>query len=124
MPAAAPVAVRREELAQRRAAPRRESMVASRIGQSPETPVAQSSGCEPRFRRSSACGARSAGLAVEEMAGQLLEDRGVAGREAELAQLDLARGPGEVERALRGVRIVVAVGQLEGALPAWWRRAW
>ena len=54
---------------------------------------------------------------VEEVSGDLLEDRGIGRRDAQLAQLDLGRGPGEVERALRRVRIVIAAGQLEGALP-------
>jgi hypothetical protein len=47
----------------------------------------------------------------------LLEDGGIGGRDVLLAQLDLRRGPGEIERALRGVRAVIAVRQIEGLLP-------
>jgi hypothetical protein len=49
------------------------------------------------------------------VAGEVLEQRRLRRRDIELAQLDLRRGPGQVECSLRGVRIVVAVGELEGA---------
>ena len=80
MPAAAPVVVRGEQLAQRRQ-PVGRSMVASRIGQSPETPVAQSSGCEPRLRAELRLRCAERRIGVEEMAGELLEHRGVGRRE-------------------------------------------
>ena len=59
-PAPAPVLVRGEELPQG-GSPSSESMVARRIGQSPERPTAQSMGWEPWLARSSASGARSRG---------------------------------------------------------------
>ncbi len=54
--------------------------------------------------------------AVEQTAGDLLEYRRVRGRDVELPQLYLRARPGEIERALCVVRVVVTVCQLERSL--------
>ena len=55
------------------------------------------------------------GVRVEEVAGQLRVERRVGRRDLEVAQLDLRLRPRQVERALRAVGILVAVGELLGA---------
>jgi hypothetical protein len=50
------------------------------------------------------------------MARQILEHRRVGGVDPQLAQLDLRRRPGQVQRPLRGAGIVITIGQLKGAL--------
>ncbi len=87
-------------------------------------PLAQSRGCDSVLRALRLDGAAHERIGEEEVTGDVLEDRRVGRGDVELAQLDLGRGPGEVEGALGGVRIVVAAGQLEGALAAWSRPAW
>ena len=55
-------------------------------------------------------------VSEEEVTGEILEDRGVGGCDAKLAQLDLRRRPRQIERALRGMRVIVAVSEREHLL--------
>ena len=113
--APAPVVVRREQLPQR-------GQAFGRIDRGEHDGPITRDGRRPQHRLRAAVpaqlflGGAQGRVGEEEMPGQLLEHPGVAGRDAELAQLDLGRSPGEVQRALGRTRMVIAIGELEGPL--------
>ena len=115
--AALPVPVRGENLAQRR-----DSLGGADRRQDDRPIAGDSMGPEPRLGApvllEFGLGCPGGRVAEIEVAGQLLKHRGVGGREAEFAELDQARGGGQVEGPLGRVRIVIAAGHLERPLAA------
>ena len=52
----------------------------------------------------------------EKWGGEILKSRRVRGRDAKLAQLDLRRRPRQIQRTLRGMRVIVPVREREHLL--------
>src|SRR5690606_6105787 len=97
-PAPPPVAVRPEELGERGEAVRRfdggqQNRPVARDAVGPEEWLGAAIGAEL------ALGRASGGIPVEEVAGELLEERRLRRADAELPELDLGGGPGQAERA-------------------------
>ena len=75
-------------------------------------------GCAPAPRRMVSEDGRSVGSGIQQVAGEALEQAGLARIDAEMVQLHLRLGPGQRGRALEGGGVAMLVDQVEHRLRA------